>query len=60
MTCAIHSWSWPRRRNGIDVQVCVNCGQERVSEIQFKYSKLDERRMDERDAILRRFAIVTK
>lgn len=36
LCCAFgHHWSWPRRRAGIDTQVCCACGFERRSPIQF-------------------------
>lgn len=36
MQCVFeHNWGWPRRRGGMDVQVCVVCGRERRSPIQF-------------------------
>jgi hypothetical protein len=35
-SCAFgHDWTWPRRRAGIDTQVCRACGCERRSPIQF-------------------------
>jgi hypothetical protein len=38
MTCWLrnHEWGWPRRRGGEDKQVCVRCGSEQVSRIQFR------------------------
>jgi hypothetical protein len=36
VSCAFgHHWTWPRRRAGIDTQVCSACGFERRSPIQF-------------------------
>jgi hypothetical protein len=31
-----HTWGWPRRREGRDVQVCVKCGARRTSVVQFQ------------------------
>jgi hypothetical protein len=30
-----HDWSWPRKRGNKDVQVCLRCGSERESKVQF-------------------------
>ena len=30
-----HDWSWPRQRGERDLQVCLRCGSERQSKIQF-------------------------
>jgi hypothetical protein len=36
MTCWFtHDWGWPRRRGERDVQVCLRCGAERHSKVQF-------------------------
>ncbi len=36
MTCLFsHSWGWPRKRGERDVQVCIRCGSERDSRVQF-------------------------
>lgn len=35
-SCAFgHTWNWPRRREGVDTQVCSECGFERRSPVQF-------------------------
>ena len=39
-----HEWGWPRRRGGMDTQVCVNCGVSRTSQVQFRR---DEREYEE-------------
>lgn len=31
-----HRYGWPRRRDGRDVQVCSDCGREKVCRIQFE------------------------
>ena len=38
MSCWLrnHEWGWPRKRGGVDTQVCVKCGVERDSRIQFR------------------------
>lgn len=37
MSCWLrsHEWDWPRKRGGIDTQVCRKCGASRVSKVQF-------------------------
>ena len=30
-----HEWGWPRKRGDRDLQVCVRCGAERQSKVQF-------------------------
>ncbi len=30
-----HRWGWPRKRNGKDIQVCLDCGLERESKVRF-------------------------
>lgn len=30
-----HHWSWPRRRDGQDVQVCPRCGAQRECRVHF-------------------------
>ncbi len=30
-----HNWSWPRKRGGKDMQVCLQCGMERESKVRF-------------------------
>jgi hypothetical protein len=30
-----HTWGWPRKRGGKDMQVCLNCGAERESKVRF-------------------------
>ncbi len=30
-----HNWSWPRKRGGKDIQVCLSCGTERESKVHF-------------------------
>ncbi len=46
MACMFeHNWSWPRKRGGKDVQVCLNCGTERESRVRFdgpRYRKTQE------------------
>jgi hypothetical protein len=40
-----HNWSWPRKRGGKDVQVCLNCGTERESRVRFdgpRYKKTQD------------------
>jgi hypothetical protein len=38
--CAFgHTWNWPRRRAGIDTQLCSACGVERRSPVQFASAK---------------------
>ncbi len=38
--CAFgHTWNWPRRRDGVDTQVCMVCGMERHSPVQFARAK---------------------
>jgi hypothetical protein len=37
--CPHERLGWPRRRNGVDVQVCVDCGHETRSQIQFAGSE---------------------
>lgn len=37
MACMLsHEWGWPRKRGDKDVQVCIQCGRERISAIQFE------------------------
>jgi hypothetical protein len=36
MACLFgHNWTWPRRRGGKDIQVCLNCHSERECPVQF-------------------------
>ncbi len=36
MACLFeHNWGWPRKREGKDIQVCLNCGVERESRVRF-------------------------
>ena len=36
MACLFdHNWGWPRRRDGKDIQICINCGVERESKVRF-------------------------
>ncbi len=30
-----HNWGWPRKRGNKDVQVCLHCGAERESKVDF-------------------------
>ncbi len=46
MACMFeHNWSWPRKRGGKDVQVCLTCGTERESRVRFdgpRYKKTQD------------------
>lgn len=46
MTCIFHhNWSWPRRRGGRDMQVCLVCGEQRESKVRFdppRYTKTQD------------------
>ncbi len=36
MACLLHhNWGWPRRRGDRHMQVCIECGAERESRVQF-------------------------
>ncbi len=36
MACLFrHNWGWPRRRGDRHMQVCLDCGAERESRVQF-------------------------
>jgi hypothetical protein len=47
MACLFeHNWSWPRKRGGKDIQVCLTCGSERESKVRFDgphYRRTQER-----------------
>ncbi len=36
-----HQWGWPRRREGVDKQICLRCTKERVSKYQHVGSELE-------------------
>ncbi len=46
MACMFeHNWSWPRKRGGKDLQVCLHCGAERESRVRFdgpRYKKTQD------------------
>ncbi len=31
-----HNWGWPRKRGDRHIQVCIRCGSERESRVQFE------------------------
>ncbi len=48
MACLFnHQWSWPRRKAGKDMQICLTCGSERESLVRFgepRYRKTQDAR----------------
>lgn len=52
--CPHEHFTWPRRRNGIDVCICLTCGAE-IQRLQFRGSRLEQEEPEASGTLAREF-----